>query len=163
LRGTIVHKTLHDFARDHPDTLPADIYGELMARADQNFAELGGSPPVEAFWRPSFARFARWFAATEPVRRAGPVKTFAELDGKLEIVPGFTLSARADRIDLGEDGAVAIYDYKTGSAPEPKRVEELAAPQLPLEAVIAEDGGFPELGSRAIHLRRIFRDRRARS
>jgi double-strand break repair protein AddB len=150
LRGTIVHKTLYEFARDHPDTLPADIYGKLMARADQNFAELGGSPLVEAFWRPSFACFADWFAATEPVRRAESVKTFAELNGKLEIVPGFTLTARADRIDLREDGSVAIYDYKTGSAPDPKRVEELAAPQLPLEAVIAEEGGFPELGSRAV-------------
>ena len=150
LRGTIVHKTLHDFARDHPDTLPDDIYGELMARADRYFTELGGSPLVEAFWRPSFARFARWFAASEPVRRAQPVTTFAELGGALEIVEGFTLTARADRIDLREDGSVAIYDYKTGSAPEPKRVEELAAPQLPLEAVIAEGGGFPELGSRAV-------------
>jgi double-strand break repair protein AddB len=150
LRGTIIHRTLHDFARDHPETLPADIYGELMARADRNFEEVGGSPLVEAFWRPSFARFALWFAATEPVRRAEHVRTFAELDGKLEIVPGFTLTARADRIDLGKDGSVAIYDYKTGSTPDPKRVDELAAPQLPLEAVIAEGGGFPELGSRAV-------------
>src|SRR5262249_7708600 len=124
LRGTLIHKTLAEFARDHPGTLPADIYGELMERADENFEDLGGSPRAEGFWRPSFARFARWFAATEPVRRAEPVTTFAELDGKLEIVPGFTLTARADRIDLREDGSVAIYDYKTGSVPEPKRVDE---------------------------------------
>jgi ATP-dependent helicase/nuclease subunit B len=150
LRGTLIHKTLHDFARDHPETLPDDIYGELMALADKHFEDLGGSPLVEAFWRPSFARFARWFAATEPVRRAQPVTTFAEVEGKLEISEAFTLTARADRIDLRADGSVAIYDYKTGSAPDPKRVEELAAPQLPLEAVIAEGGGFPELGSRTV-------------
>jgi double-strand break repair protein AddB len=151
LRGTMIHKTLHGFARDHPDTLPADIYGELMARADEDFRELGGSPLVEAFWRPSFARFARWFAATEPVRRALPVKSFAEVEGELKIVAGFTLTARADRIDLRADGCVTIYDYKTGSPPATKRVDELAAPQLPLEAVIAEGGGFADLGPHPVN------------
>ena len=119
-------------------------------RADKHFEELGGSPLVEAFWRPSFARFARWFAATEPVRRAQPVTTFAELGGALEIVEGFTLTARADRIDLGDDGSIAIYDYKTGSTPSAKHVDELSAPQLPLEAVIAEEGGFEELGAHPV-------------
>jgi ATP-dependent helicase/nuclease subunit B len=147
----MIHKTLHDFARDHPDTVPADIYGELMAHADENFKELGGSPLVEAFWRPSFARFARWFAATEPVRRAQPVKSFAEVEGKLNITEGFVLTARADRIDLSANGSVAIYDYKTGSPPATKRVDELAAPQLPLEAVIAEGGGFADLGPHPVN------------
>ena len=78
------------------------------------------------------------------------ITTFAELDGALEIVEGFTLTARADRIDLREDGSVAIYDYKTGSVPLAKHVDELSAPQLPLEAVIAEGGGFAELGARAV-------------
>ncbi len=135
LRGQIVHKALHDFARDHPNTLPDDIYGELMTRADTHFAELGGSPLVEAFWRPSFQRFARWFAATEPMRRAGGITTFTEVDGALDIAEGFTLTARADRIDAREDGSIAIYDYKTGSTlPVAKHVDELSAPQLPLEA-----------------------------
>jgi ATP-dependent helicase/nuclease subunit B len=151
LRGQIVHKSLHDFAREHPNTLPADIYGELMARADRHFAELGGSPMVEAFWRPSFQRFARWFAATEPVRRFCGITTYTEVEGALDIVEGFRLTARADRIDASEDGSVAIYDYKTGSTlPAPKHVDELSAPQLPLEAVIAEGGGFAALGSRAV-------------
>ncbi len=151
LRGQIVHQALHDFARDHPAALPDDIYGELMARADKDFAELGGSPLVEAFWRPSFQRFARWFAATEPVRRTDGITTFTEAEGALDIVEGFTLTARADRIDLRDDGSVVIYDYKTGSMlPAPKHVDELSAPQLPLEAVIAEGGGFAALGSRAV-------------
>jgi ATP-dependent helicase/nuclease subunit B len=150
VRGQIVHRVLSDFARDHPETLPADIFGELMARADQHFATLRGSPLAKAFWRPSFARFARWFAATEPVRRASPVTTYAEVKGKLELVHRFTLTARADRIDLGKDGSVAIYDYKTGTPPAVKHVNELSAPQLPLEAVIAEGGGFEGLGARPV-------------
>ncbi len=151
LRGQIAHQALHDFARDHPSTLPADVYAELMARANKHFQELGGSPLVEAFWRPSFARFAHWFAATEPMRRSLGITTFTEVEGALEIADGFVLTARADRIDASEDGSVAIYDYKTGSTlPLAKHVEELYAPQLPLEAAIAEGGGFAALGARTV-------------
>ena len=57
---------------------------------------------------------------------------------------------RADRIDLCEDGSVVLYDYKTGRAPTAKQVEELFAPQLPLEAAIAAGGGFAPLGAREV-------------
>jgi ATP-dependent helicase/nuclease subunit B len=60
----------------------------------------------------------------------------------------FTLSARADRIDVTQGGLV-ITDYKTGALPADARVNELAAPQLPLEAAIAnapaDEGGFEKV------------------
>jgi double-strand break repair protein AddB len=147
LRGSIVHRVLHEFAAAYPNALPADIEGELIALAERQFAELGGAPSVEAFWRPQFSRFASWFAATEPARRASATSIYTEVKGALQL-PGqdFTLTARADRIDIGEDGTATIYDYKTGKAPIPKHVADLFAPQLPLEAAIAEQGGFAHLG-----------------
>ncbi len=152
LRGNMVHRALHEFARTYPDELPADIYAALVAIADEQFATLGGSPRVEAFWRPALQRFARWFAATEPARRARAASTRTEVKGALDIAAGggFALTARADRIDIGEDGGVTIYDYKTGRPPLAKHVDELFAPQLALEAAIAEGGGFAELGKRTV-------------
>ncbi len=38
-----------------------------------------------------------------------------------------------------------IYDYKTGKPPVQKHVDDLYAPQLSLEAAIAEGGGFEGL------------------
>ncbi|HWM30289.1 MAG TPA: PD-(D/E)XK nuclease family protein, partial [Methyloceanibacter sp.] len=147
LRGSIVHRALHEFAVAYPDSLPPDIEAELTRFAEAHFSALGGSPRVEAFWRPHFQRFARWFATTEPGRRDGMVRTHTELRGALDLASAnFTLTARADRIDMGGDGTVTIYDYKTGSVPKPKHVEELSAPQLPLEAAMAEGGGFADLG-----------------
>ena len=107
---------------------------------------------MEAFWRPALQRFARWFAATEPARRARAASTRTEVKGALDIAAGggFALTARADRIDIGEDGGVIIYDYKTGRPPLAKHVDELFAPQLALEAAIAEGGGFAELGKRTV-------------
>ena len=68
---------------------------------------------------PRFRRFADWFAETEPARRAGVTRMAAETGGT-HVLPGavrpFTLTARADRIDVGADGLV-IFDYKTGAAP----------------------------------------------
>jgi ATP-dependent helicase/nuclease subunit B len=152
LRGTIVHRALHEFARTYPDALPDDIYSALVDIGDWLFATLGGAPRVEAFWRPALQRFARWFAATEPARRARATSTHTEVKGALDIAAGggFTLTARADRIDVGEDNGITIYDYKTGKPPRPSHVDELYAPQLALEAAIAEGGGFQDLGKRTV-------------
>jgi double-strand break repair protein AddB len=152
LRGQIVHRTLHEFAKAHPVTLPDDIAAALIAIADKQFAALGGSSRVEAFWRPAFQRFAHWFAATEPARRAVAASTHTEVAGVLDLAvsPAFRLTARADRIDVMNDGGVVIYDYKTSRPPRPAHVDELFAPQLPLEAAIAAGGGFANLGSREV-------------
>ncbi len=158
MRGSTVHRAVHDFARDYPATLPADIEARLIVYADKYFETLGGSPRVEAFWRPHFQRFARWFAATEPARRAGTARTYTELRGALDlaVASGFRLTARADRIDLSEDGSVIIYDYKTGRPPLPAHVEKLYAPQLPLEAAMAEGGGFADFGPRTVRALRYI-------
>ena len=151
-RGQIIHLVLHEFTRAFPNVLPDDVEGELTRIANAHFARLDGSPLVEAFWRPHFQRFARWFAATEPARRRGVASILTEVSGQLDLPAGggFRLTARADRIDVGDDGAAVIYDYKTGKPPAPKHVDDFYAPQLSLEAAIAEAGGFEGLNNCAV-------------
>jgi ATP-dependent helicase/nuclease subunit B len=60
-----------------------------------------------------------------------------KIDGK-----DFTLTARADRIDRLTDGTLRIIDYKTGTLPTQKAVDDGYAPQLPLEASLAAQGAF---------------------
>ena len=57
----------------------------------------------------------------------------------------FTLTARADRIDLQSDGSLIIYDYKS-SVKNTGDVRAMKSPQLPLEGAIAAAGGFSDLG-----------------
>ena len=54
----------------------------------------------------------------------------------------FRLTGKADRIDRLACGGLAIIDYKTGRMPNETAVQAGLAPQLPLEAAIAEAGGF---------------------
>jgi ATP-dependent helicase/nuclease subunit B len=57
----------------------------------------------------------------------------------------FRISARADRIDEKADGTLRLIDYKTGSLPSFNDAAASFSPQLLLEGLIAERGGFANL------------------
>ncbi len=144
LRGSIIHDALSEFAKAYPDKLPDNIEAELVRFARAALDTYAAHPRIAAFWVPRFERFAAWFAATEPARRAGMPEIKTEVSGALVFdAPGgpFTLTARADRIDVAEDELV-ISDYKTGKPPSAKSVLACVRPQLPLEAAIALDAGL---------------------
>ena len=151
--GTIVHGILQDFVRAYPDTVPEDIHAVLSELADKTFSLASLSPSILAFWAPRFERIAGWFAAQERARRQHIQHAHAEVTGSITL-PGpagpFELSARADRIDELKDGTLEIIDYKTGSVPSIKEVAAGYAPQLPLEAVIAADGGFQGVSAKLV-------------
>jgi ATP-dependent helicase/nuclease subunit B len=153
LRGSIVHAIMSGFAERFPDRLGDDLTATLERLAEEAMAEFAHNPRVAAFWLPRFKRFADWFAETEPARRRNIDSTVAEVTGALVIAAAggpFTLTARADRIDIGADGLV-ITDYKTGTPPNDKKVVNGMAPQLPLEAAIATAGsGFTRVATRPV-------------
>lgn len=153
LRGILIHEALTRFGRTYPDRLPDDTAGTLVAYASEVLALLQPHPRVIALWRPRFARFARWFAETEPGRRQGMALVRTEVGGVHVIeAPGgpFRLTARADRIDIAEDGRLVITDYKSGTVPKAAEVASGWSPQLPLEAAIAMAGGFDQVPAGAI-------------
>lgn len=147
LKGSIVHEALARFAARYPSDLPDDIAKSLMVEANDVLTDYAADTRIAAFWIPRLQKFADWFATTEPDRRKHLVKTFAEQSGSLtfEAPEGkFKLSARADRIDYvaGDTPGFVITDYKTGGIPSKKDVLTGKAPQLPLEAAIADGDGY---------------------
>lgn len=143
-RGTLIHHALNEFTRRFPANLPSDTQAELMRFFDAASADMGEHPRLLAFWRPRFERFAAWFAETEPSRREGVARVLSEVGGRLELdVPAgpFTITARADRIDLGEDGGVRVYDYKTSSSAINTAMRR-DAPQLALEGLLTKSNAF---------------------
>ncbi len=163
LRGSIIHAALSQFAKAYPKDLPADPKAELLRLARETLQLYAAHPRIAAFWVPRFERFAAWFAETEPARRNGVADVVAETPGSLVIdAPAgpFTLTARADRIDVTSN-ALVITDYKTGAPPNDAKVNAFVAPQLPLEAAIAlastDQAGFDNVPRLAVAALRYIR------
>ena len=146
-RGTALHKALELFIAKYKDGLPKDAERQLTAIADQVFAGAGIPRAALALWRPRFGAAARGFVEFERERRQNVSASYLEIKGSLAL-GDFTLTGVADRIDLLKDGKCAILDYKTGAIPTPKQVQQLLSPQLPLEAAMLAQGGFPQIGKR---------------
>lgn len=152
-RGQVIHAALDQFVRAYPDALPVDALAKLLEIGHREFGSLLASPSLHAFWWPRFERVANWFIAEESRRRAGIAKLATEATGGLTLdgrAGAFTLKAKADRIEYLTDGTYRIVDYKTGAPPSEKDVLAGYAPQLPLEALIAEGGGFADLPGKPV-------------
>ena len=143
--GTFIHDALDAFVTAHPDDVPNDALDRLLAIGREGLGERLQRPGIAAFWWPRFERIAAWFTDAERERRHGLTAIASEVEGRL-VIDGpegpFTLTAKADRIDTRIDGTLAVVDYKTGAPPSRTEVAAGFAPQLPLEAAIAERGGF---------------------
>jgi ATP-dependent helicase/nuclease subunit B len=147
-RGNFIHDALARFTELGSGRLAADALEHLEAAGLAAFGAAIERPGIWAFWWPRFQRIARWFIETESARRFILTGIAAEVTGRL-VLPlaagPFTLTARADRIDSLATGGLAIIDYKTGTLPKAEALMLGLAPQLPLEAAIAEAGGFEDI------------------
>lgn len=147
-RGQVVHAALEEFVRRWPERLPDDPCKELKEIGRRHFARQAHRPQVGAVWWPRFLQIAAWFCAVERERRQRAARVVAEVRGAIEVPCArgpFTVRARADRIEVGADGRLAIVDYKTGPLPDNRDVARGVSPQLVIEALIAEGGGFERL------------------
>ncbi|MFK7751661.1 MAG: double-strand break repair protein AddB [Sedimentitalea sp.] len=151
LRGIVVHDILERFIkateRDPSLLNPSDFLD--MCRAD--LARLVPWPTAQRMWQARLGRVAQDFVATERRRQSvgQPVAYEADVASKLGTLD-FKLVGRADRVDRREDGALIIYDYKTGtppSVPEQKAFDL----QLLLEIAMAERDGFENLPLAPVH------------
>ncbi len=147
-RGQVIHEALDLFVKAYPDGLPVDALPKLLQIGRTAFGKLLVSPSLHAFWWPRFERVADWFVAEERRRRGGIAAIRTEVTGALTVegpAGPFTIKAKADRIERTAEGGYRIIDYKTGTPPTETIIQAGYAPQLPLEALIAEVGGFADL------------------
>lgn len=148
LFGEIVHEGLAKFFGEDADGC-ARTGAELRLTTHLQTAMRGKRPraALEAWWAARLARIAEFIIALEQSRRAvrgTPLALAHEQTGAMNLPGGFVLNGRADRIERAADGSVSVIDYKTGTTPSANAVEAGTAPQLPLEAVMAEAGVFGE-------------------
>lgn len=133
---------------------------EKQALVESILSELkkcGCNEATLAFYRAKIEKSADFFAKTQNERTSNTLDAQKETKGAINITlkdgTVFTLTGKADRIDSLNDNSYEIIDYKTGSVPDKKQIEEGFEPQLPLEALILREGGFNDLpAAQDIHL-----------
>ena len=146
-RGSLLHKLFENLLRE-PLAENEDIAKKLMALAETAAQQNPTNAQILQLWHARLQAMGDWFSAFEAQRRGQIAKTFVEVKGEMTLnLPDgdFTITAKADRIDLLNNGRLAIFDYKTGAPPTTKDVENHLAVQMTLQAAIAQSGGFADI------------------
>ncbi|WP_411816644.1 double-strand break repair protein AddB [Hyphococcus sp. DH-69] len=146
--GNLFHKIMEDYAKA-PESDAAAGKEKLLQLFDEYAPEYGYEPHHHAFWRQRVEDACAWLARWDEEQRA--LGAPAVLEGKGEYTfqldgTDYTLSARADRIDMRATGGAFIIDYKTGDPPT-LSMQQKFSPQLSLTGFIVEKGGFSSLGA----------------
>ena len=146
VRGTAVHKALERFeheAKDGDSEALLSLLEEELRRGGELEIDLIALRDKR---RSVCDEYLEWRGANAHQVDGLPL---TEIRGTLTLnIQGrdFTLSGTADRIEKRTDGSLAILDFKTGKPPTEKQVRAGLSPQMPLQGLIAREGGFDEIG-----------------
>ncbi|MGB3627067.1 MAG: double-strand break repair protein AddB, partial [Henriciella sp.] len=156
-RGTAIHAALEKFEEDGVEK-SAD---QLITMLEQELREAGEAEDVilgaVASRRKVADEYIAWRASRLHLIAGTP---YTEIKGEHGFdVPGmeekFRLTATADRMEKHQDGTLAILDFKSGAPPGEGEVRTGLNPQMPLQAIIAEQGGFADSGVTARPVSRL--------
>lgn len=155
--GNIVHEILQTYNNDHKHQFPENALEELLKLGEKIFDKKHVSPEQYAFWYPQFVKAMEWYVAREQQYRPEIDTIHNEVEGSMVFDDlNFKIRAKADRVDVTKDGHINIIDYKTGSYRKEKEIVKGTAPQLPIEALIAEKGGYPDITPKKVESLRYW-------
>lgn len=151
--GNIIHAILEQFNNRYPQAFPLTAREELLALGEEYFRNNEVAMETKAFWWPNFVKTVDWIIGIEQAYRPEIEKIHNEIKGAFVLnAPAgeFRVTAKADRVDETKDGRINIIDYKTGKIRSRKEVAKGYAPQLPIEGLIAANGGFEGIGKKEV-------------
>ncbi len=145
LRGIIVHEILEKLIKSSVDDNLPITRDQILEISETVLAQNVPWATARALWQARLDRVADHIVQGEKKRRTRgePLAFEVKAEG---VIPelSFRLTAKADRVDRTETGALILYDYKTG-APPSKDEQTYFDKQLLLEAAMAEQGGFTDI------------------
>lgn len=152
--GTIVHETMEEFCREYNSSYyPSDAAEKLMSIGMRKFAEKNIEKEVVTFWQPRLKAFIDMVLEHEKECRPRIKKIYSETEGEIMFKRkggDFLITGKADRLDETDEGCINVIDYKTGYGRSSSEIEKVTAPQLPVEALIVQNGGYKEVGKKNV-------------
>lgn len=140
-RGTVVHTILQRFIAETGNDINECTADRLMEIAEREFNSVDLPVHARRFWHAQLKRISDEYVRQERERRNRALPWLQEERGAHEFPDiGFTLTARADRIDR-KGRTFILYDYKTGAIPNASQIARYDK-QIPLTAIMIERGGF---------------------
>lgn len=149
-RGNFIHAALEKFVKEFEKDIPANAKEKLKEFGLEALDDLRIADEVKAYWWPRFEQVVDIFVDQEIAHRESAIPLALETNGKIELDNGFTVTAKADRIDKLNSGGYAIIDYKSGVVPANSDVAKGISPQLPLEGLILQAGGFENIAQNEV-------------
>jgi ATP-dependent helicase/nuclease subunit B len=136
VRGNYIHEVLEDFIKNSQDK---KSIAELCLSAQKVLKNQRLTPSALGVWFFQLDEILSFI-----IDNMEEKKYYAEIFGScsLKISENYEIKikCRADRIDVDEN--ISIVDYKTGSLPSKTQIREGKKIQLPVESIIAANGGF---------------------
>ncbi|MCA0400133.1 MAG: double-strand break repair protein AddB [Proteobacteria bacterium] len=148
-RGTILHAALDGYARANPPADPEEAAALLREIGYEAFAPIRHEQELFRFWWRFFERAIPDIVAFDRERRDLGHRILTEARGKLDLSLAdgtrITLSGKADRLEIDDEGHVTVLDFKTGTPPGLTSVLAGLSPQLAMTAGMAIRGAFAQI------------------
>jgi ATP-dependent helicase/nuclease subunit B len=137
--GVMIHKIISMYNSSSKDFL--DI-------AEQELEDSSVNEFIKNLWWPKICSIAKAYTTFDQNRRENIKSIHSEIHGEMLMkIEGkeYKVTAIADEIIVTKDNKAYILDYKTGTVPSAKDVLSGLAPQLIVEGLILQNGGFKGL------------------
>ena len=141
-KGSLLHDVFDQFNRKYKKEIPDHAYDDFI-QITTSMKDLYGFEESDwNFWLPRLSKISDWFIIHEKQWRQKSNLQLSEAKGKITLNNNFTIEGRVDRIDIIDSNEAAIIDYKTGGTYSGNKIKNGKSPQLALEALITNKGGF---------------------
>lgn len=171
--GQLVHSLFEELWKKYPTIPQEKRYPTFLQAIEETLLPYYSSSYLSPFKKENIKNIAEWFYNWARQDYEDLIQSFVEEKGTLTIPYSlqdkrylstadtlsslnhhtetdspstgvFTLSARADRIDVLPHH-IRIIDYKTGTIPTVKDIKDASEPQMGLEFLILVKGGFKNI------------------
>lgn len=154
--GSFCHRLLEKFTELHQLDMAKVNVKNFDNALDETYKEFLAKNSANSAWKNQLNQIKYWFLAIEKNDTAN-IKQLIFEDKIIYQIPNtnFSLTCKADRIELTKDDKINVADYKTGGFPTNADIKNLKSSQLILAAWLIKQNAMP-LNSNKISLADII-------